>query len=62
MENLSRKPFVLRFAESVTPTVTPGYYDRERQVWIAPEGLSAPHTLNTSAPERTDEIDQGPGI
>jgi len=55
-------PFVLRFAEPVQHTDMPGYYDREKQIWISPESRVPPVTLRTSAPERTDEIDQGPGV
>jgi hypothetical protein len=68
MDKLPRTPFVLRFGEAAPLRgVTSGSYDRERQVWVAPagEGLAygnTPTTLNTSAPERTDEIDQGEGV
>jgi hypothetical protein len=55
-------PFILKFAEPVAPSRTPGFYDRDNQVWVAPEGLGSQHTLRTSVPERTDEIDQGPGV
>ena len=65
MEDLSRSPFILSFAEPVTPTITPGTYDREKQMWLTPDGHTATantNTLATSAPERTDEIDQGEGV
>ena len=65
MENLARTPFILRFAEPAVPTVTPGSYDKEKQLWISPEGCATSahaKTLATSAPERTDEIDQGEGV
>ena len=65
MDSLPRTPFILKFAEPVQPTVTPGTYDKEKQVWLTPEGcpsFSNTNTLATSAPERTDEIDQGEGV
>lgn len=55
-------PFVLKFAEPVLRSASSGYYDREKQLWIYPEGMQKQNTLRTSAPERTDEIDQGPGV
>ena len=62
METTLGTPFVLKFAEHVVPSVTSGHYDRETQLWVTPEGQADRNTLATSAPERTDEIDQGPNV
>lgn len=65
MQEIPYKPFILRFAEPVTHTTTPGYYDRDKQLWVTPKGMAdrtPEFTIRTSAPEKTDEIDQGTGI
>lgn len=58
----SSLPFILRFAEPVPQSKVSGHYDYEKQVWITTGKMVGPMTLRTSAPEATDEIDQGPGI
>jgi len=53
-------PFVLRFAEAVPSSYSPGFYDYENQIWVGPS--DGRFTIRTSAPERTDEVDQGTNV